>query len=221
MKKLITFLLYLLLAGLCACRQATPEPPESSATSMTSSSGTVTEATSISTIASSTRGISNEDTPYSDFLRKYIKERDGKVEHSYYTFHDIDGDGTEELLMGWAKDLERVYTIHNGIVVRQEPGLGGDYNPPVVLFNNGAIRSIINLDGPELQLFNYYRIEDGNLKLQIQLRAQPDYYKHYKNEEDTSGILITKAEFDRLQKELEGDGQEVELDWKPLAEFER
>jgi len=35
------------------------------------------------------------------------------------------------------------------------------------------------------------------------------------------GTPITKAEFDRVQKEFEGDGQTVELDWKPLAEYGR
>jgi hypothetical protein len=32
---------------------------------------------------------------------------------------------------------------------------------------------------------------------------------------------ITQAEFDRVQNEMEGDGQVVELDWKPLAEYGR
>jgi len=32
-------------------------------------------------------------------------------------------------------------------------------------------------------------------------------------------VSITKAEFDRVQKEMKGNGQMVEFDWKPLAEY--
>ncbi|MCL2299140.1 MAG: hypothetical protein FWC27_03210, partial [Firmicutes bacterium] len=42
-----------------------------------------------------------------------------------------------------------------------------------------------------------------------------------KDGQDDLPKVITKAEFDRLKNEFEGDGQTVELDWKPLAEYGR
>jgi len=160
-------------------------------------------------------------------IKSYYDDTPDLLKKRYYFLYDLDGNDTKELLLGqaWGEDiyLYAVYAIKNGIAVRQEeywydPQRG---NPPL-LYKNGIIR--VEADGDTM--LQYYRFEDGELKFQIMLID--DYSPvfdsgNYKRVDEKGGFskIITKAEFDRLQKEFEGDGQVIELDWKPLAEYGR
>lgn len=146
------------------------------------------------------------------------------LRYVYYVYYDIDGDGAEELLTGWGGCLERVYTIRNGVAVRQEQYFGdAESSIPPAVFRNGTIRSVITREGEGPYSYYYYRFVDGNLELQIELVDDIHYSKYHRigNGEVWPGTSITKEEFDQLKQEMEGDGHIVELDWKPLAEYGR
>ena len=74
-------------------------------------------------------------------------------------------------------------------------------------------------------------MENGELKYQLGL-VEEEFYggtlgdsfnSYYRiNPSNTSKrISIKKREYNRLKKQFEGDGQVVEIDWKPLAEYGR
>ena len=235
MKKLLFAGFCLLLAGLCACGKTVP--PGETTTTKELTMNTI-EATDVATEASTLtttkitnhveKTFKNEDDEKSYFA-KVLNNTDTPFDNtSYgrYAFYDIDGDGMKELLIGIAgQGLVMVYTIQNGVAVEQKEfyvDVASDSgHPPPVLFKNGAIRTGgENWEG--VLNYNYYRFEGGELKWQITLRN--DFGQYYRNKRDvdpSSGTPITKAEYDRLKKEIEGDGQVVELDWKPLAEYGR
>jgi len=169
----------------------------------------------------------NEKDPYSHIIKELndkLNDDDADVYHltQFYSLYDIDGNGTKELLISEGGNLLAVSTIQNGVAVWQEVfsfplGEGGRILPSLV-FRNGTIRTDNNVDG-ELD-YIYYRFEDGELNFKTLLSDR--FGSNYRMYVQFGPISpITKAEFDRLQKEFEGDGQLVELDWKPLAEYGR
>ena len=171
----------------------------------------------------------NEDDLYTDSIRDvvnaYMKEYyNNYFSGHYYSFYDINGDGIEELLLSTDgsndnKCLHTVFVIQDGVAVWQEQFAPYPYfSPPPILFKNGTIWSSSGIEEPFY--YSYYRFIGGELKFQTLLKD--DYGKYYRMHVQYGPIApITKEEFDRLQKEFEGDGQVVELDWKPLAEYGR
>jgi len=168
-----------------------------------------------------------EIKPYFEVIKSKIKMYDAYPEQlidQSYVLYDLDNNGTKELLLGlegWG--ITDVYTIQNDIAVRQEEFFVDPYGgAQPVLLKNGTIRKEWVHDGCQLNI-SYHCFEDGELKFQTSLRDDCDNWGsffHY-NPATKKETPITKAEFNRLQKELEGDGEVVELDWKPLAEYGR
>jgi hypothetical protein len=155
----------------------------------------------------------------------YLNDGDGYLITRYYAFYDIDGDGTKEFMLGadsgndgQSKPICEVYSIQNGSATRQNDyPLWMEFYPPTVLLKNGTIRKS---GTDEVGLCHlYYRLEDGELKLQKLLIDNTLGYGYFRREYGNKDIPITKAEFERLKAEMEGDGQIVKLDWKPLAEY--
>ena len=167
----------------------------------------------------------------------------------YYALYDIDGNGAKELLLGADPEgansrrdgimLINIYAIQNA-AVRQgqfhaDPTEAGE----VSLFRNGTIRSIRYYEVGTT--FSYFRFEAEELKFQTMLKDESEqlqawlagggdeneyfkssngiYFRYYPG--INKRVPITKEKFDRVRKEFEGDGQVVELDWKPLADYKR
>jgi len=145
----------------------------------------------------------------------------------HFTLYDINGDGTKEFLLGvewWGgMHLIAVYAIQNGVAVLQEDFTTSPTScAPALLFKNGSIKKDFDID----PIVHYYRFENGKLKFQTMLEdnCSPDFNRveyRRKDRKDEFSRVITKEEYDRVIKEFEGDGQVVELDWKPLAEYGR
>jgi len=198
MKKALIAVLCMLLAGLCACGAVIEIDP-------------------------------NEFAPYVDVVNERIKFFRSISDKSYdylptqyYTLYDIDGNGTKELLLGseeWgALVLIIIYAIQDGVAVEQRfrvMGEGGSAFPSL-LFENGVIR--VDSGDDSGRYIIYYCFENGAL---ICPTALVDRYGEYYLDDGWPGTPITKEEFDRVQREMEGDGQTVALDWKPLAEYGR
>ena len=167
----------------------------------------------------------DKNDPYSYVVKEHYRymKSDSFGRMYYYAFYDIDGNGTEELLLGidsgWGKSLYAIYTIKNGGAVQQKQYITDPVSdPPSLLFQNGTIRSDGNYDG--VLDFSYYCFENSELKFQTLLTNDyGSYYRLYVQYGPSKSI--TKEEFNRVKKEFEGDGQTVELDWKPLAEYGR
>lgn len=239
MKRISLALLCLLLVGLFACEQVKPKVTTTAPTTIqeVTSSETETETdASVSTTtitapentatakpptlsASNTEGLDdNEFKQYSRVIKKYIKDK--KTEIKYYALYNIN-DGKPVLLLGadgvYKRLLYRIYAIQNGNAVQQEL-FWSDIESPytAVLLSNCTIMRDGDNDGD--LIFSYYKFEDGELKVYRLKNCLGDYYWSIPEVEDPP---ITKEEFDRAQKEFEGDGQVVEIDWKPLAEFGR
>jgi len=206
MKKLFIAILLLLFVSLCACGQAT----------------------------------SKEFAPYNSILRKhYISSKLWGVHYDgvkYYVLYDLNKDGAKELILGAEQGAEigvlDIYTIHNNKAVFQDITIWNRRSPPPLLFENGTIKFVDN----EMNWISYYRFEDGELKLQICLFDNVAYQQwlslggwedenRYLNsiidpfDPEKEDMPLAKEEFEQLQKDMEGNGQVVELDWKPLAKY--
>ncbi|MCL2299096.1 MAG: hypothetical protein FWC27_02980, partial [Firmicutes bacterium] len=216
--------LLVLLMGLCAHGVVTPEWETTPHPTRT------TEPTTESTVTIT----ADKDDPLSYVVEEYLEmyneilnDNNQYMLPHYYFLYDVDDNGTKELLIGmewWDQiSLYVVYTIQNGEAVlqkgfRPDPMSGG----PAMLFKNGTIRSVDEWG----YIIAYHRFEDGELRWQTTLidnyDPQFDIGQYYcVDVPDDPQKTITKAEFDRVRNEFEGDGQVVELDWKPLAEYGR
>ena len=151
------------------------------------------------------------------------------IEHYSYAFYDVDSNGINEFLLGYDDQRPiRVYTILSGVAAEivqltaDFDGFGAN-----IFFENGTIKR--SSADEFATYYSYYRLEAGELAFQGGLidenGTNPEdgslvkaYYRHYP---DGTVETITKEEFDRVKAEFEGDGQEVELDWKPLKEYRR
>lgn len=199
MKRVLVILLCLLLMILGACG---PTPPKET-----------------------TKTIESESIPHFDILKPYYDyvNNDPNSIPYYYFLYDIDNNGTDELLIGVGYPasicIESVYAVRDGVMVPQEKFFvyGGDLNIcPSLIYNNGTVRVD---DNEGIQTFAYYQFEDGVLMLQTILFVDSYMDEYYRREYGNIDIPLTKEEFDLVQKEYEGDGQVVELNWKPLAEY--
>jgi len=214
-KKAIIAILCALLASICACGQAAPEEV---------ATVTTTEATTEPATETTFEEFAIYAGIVQDYLEEYnelLNEENRFMDPHYYFLYDIDGNGTKELLVGmemWDQIyFYVVYTIIDGVMALQEEFTWNYFfGPPPVLFKNGTIRAISD-DGKN---YSYYRFENGALRLQVRLRKSSSGYKRTDGRSGDSR-KITIIGFKLAQKEFEGDGQVVEFDWKPLAEYGR
>ena len=229
MKKLFSaVLLCVLFAGISACEKT---PIVETATLLTSNpDATMEEISTEATEKSNTLGhfttvISSEDAPYSKFFEEAFGSHSIHMDTQCYTLYDIDGNGTKELLLGAndGKQLYEIYTIQNGVAVwLEEYRTRSEESLSFSLFDDGLIK--MEYQGEFDSGVQYFQFENGELKfktsLYLNFMADLDinrcYFRHDAGDEIKN---ITKEEFEQMPKEVEGDGQTVELDWRPLAEW--
>ena len=168
----------------------------------------------------------DKSDPYSYVIKEsYDHLNDGHEGYAslqFYSFYDVDSNGTKELLLG-AKEsygicIYAIYAIRNGVAVKQDQFFLISDELPSLLFKNGTIRSDHNDEGD--LYYCYYQFEKEKLKFQTTLiDYDGQHYRDNTYKGSSLGTPITKQEFERVKKEFEGNGQVVELDWKPLAEY--
>jgi len=214
-------------AGFCACRPA-EQPKETTVTITQKTNNNETIIETIIATTPTTKAKIGENDLYINVIDTYPDHLVDDYSHMgnrYFALYDVDGNGTKELFLGaeneWlGKYFDVIYTIRNGNTVWQEQFTVSGYQAYISpsVFKNGTIRTVHNNDGALSN--NYYRFENGELKFQTRLLNDLGEYFRFFAYQGTR-TPITKAEYDRVQKEFEGDGQVIELDWKPLAEYGR
>jgi len=144
----------------------------------------------------------------------------------YYAFYDIDGNGTDEMLLGTGRQsdyagLIGVYATQDGVAVQQPLPLNwcGDcmYSYPS-LRKDGTIWSVYDSWGNEDSSYSYYRFEDGQLKLKMKLilKHQTSLFRYFRN---NTFNPISWKKFERLRKDYWQEAELAEIDWKPLADY--
>jgi len=222
MKKIFFILLCLMLASLSACKHI--DLPKETITTAIAQTKFEYE--------------SKPDDPFSPVIEDAAVER-GIIWLDYYNLredyvlYDTDGNGTMALLLGWENpygQVKEIYTFQNGVIERKlsanDPGAE---ETMIKMLKTGYICTE-KLNG--MGTNGYYCFEDGQLKLVAGLgvddhgyfRVDPtgekrDYFFDFIP--DGTEVRVVEEEARRLAEGFWGDGQTVELDWKPLAEYGR
>jgi len=232
-KKLSNVLLCLLLVGLCACEKV---DSETTTTTQKETTTTTEQKTEYPTVNTTVKIETNPDDPYSFVVADVV---DGGIKwpmeefdwRDDYAFYDIVGSGTQALLLGIKNsngEVQEIYTIKDGIMERKL-STSGDPDRLLRIYKNGTIwANQLNGTGAK----GYYRLgEDGQLKLIMGLGV---YAKGGGYRVDPTGterdfffefipagteIPLNPDEYNSFGKELLGDREPAEFDWKPLAEY--
>jgi len=235
MKKQLLALLCLLPISLCSCEKAKPID-KSTATTTKKVAATTTQKVAVKSDMTTTKVATGESVlttealvtyaSYDEFLKETCDRLD--VEGSYlvtryYTFYDIDGDGVQEMLIGgetrYGIVIFSVYTMQNGVAVYQKD-LSiwmSEFDRERWLLTNGTIKTAgFDEYGSG---YGYYRVEDGELKRMAGIMIEGGEYMRSYTEGGYRKVAITKEEFEKVQKEMEGDGQVVQLNWLSLEDY--
>lgn len=163
---------------------------------------------------------------------------------NYYCFYDINGDGTDELLLGcytpvydvesgksvFAFVNDSIYTIKDGEVktILDRGGMTKEYFEERTIYTNGIIRT--KHDYPYEPSYSYIRIEDGEAKSVLDIEyderweiyyAPPKYIGWFYENDTRREEILTVDEFVQIKEEAEKGLVPVELDWRPLEEYAR
>ena len=196
--------------------------------------------------------------PYSAFIKKSCEEkaevwkrcaeRDGNTTRNfyshitsqddfYYFLYDINGDDTDELLLGSFRKtgeptesptplvkivITNVCTIKNGEVVildDQRRWTNEEFIWDRILMSNG----IIVTKWGEKDTPNYYIIDYENGKLVRKcyiFKESPDsgFYK-VTNDDTFETQKISMSEYESIYNDLCGDAKKVDIDWKRIDEY--
>lgn len=163
---------------------------------------------------------------------------------NYYCFYDINGDGTDELLLGcytpvydvesgksvFAFVNDSIYTIKDGEVktILDRGGMTKQYFEERTIYTNGIIRT--KHDYPYEPSYSYIRIEDGEAKRVLDIEyderweiyyTPPKYIGWFYENGTRREEILTVDEFVQIKEEAEKGLVPVELDWRPLEEYAR
>ena len=243
MKRLFAILLCMIFVLLTAC--GTPTEDERAETVTVHTKMKARQDTS--NIVETVRIKTDPSDPYSYYIKdkyekiyaaqikkgsEYFLDFDKYAGDPYYFIYDINGDGTDEMIMGdWIRTtidvddadppkkvlISNVYTVKDGEVVKLSGGFWweDDYIWNRVLLTNGVIQTT---DGHEdYPNYSFMAIENGELKLKCRIQyTSGGYFRIYDTQEKE---VITKEEFESLRDESIGDATPVEIEWKRIDEY--
>ena len=183
----------------------------------------------------------SKDDPYSYVIDGWISwykdaGPDFDSEMDRYALYDINGDGTDELILGsidvlggvdiydfgvaveptYGILIDSIYTISDGKCVEADklPIRGDAYQ--TILFDNGLIKVVCCT--PRNPWIYYYKMVGDNFE-----KVGDSIFKHYDGEcfffKDSVENPITEEEFNRRIAEIEGGAHPVELEWKHLQDY--
>ena len=153
-----------------------------------------------------------------------------QMRYTYYSFYDLNGDGTDEMLLGeWIKVgkyteeynppraqlLSGICAIVDGKAEFFKGNESWDFefiNDRVLLSNNLIMTKYGNIREPS---YSFYAFDGKNFQIKYSLfHSMPDdtYY-------DTVYNVISKDEYYRQLDEILGDATPVELEWKRIDQY--
>ena len=175
----------------------------------------------------------------SDLLEWYKQAGSNFVsEFERYSLYDINGDGTDELILGdigvlggtsvyeehegvsaeftYGLLINSVYTIQNGKAVEANRLIISENAYQTILFDSGMIKVLYQT--PRNPQITYYKMIGDNFEmvggnLDKDFDGECYYYEKDKEEE------ITEEEFNRRIAEIEDGAHPVELEWKHLQDY--
>jgi len=232
MKKVFIIAL-VLIVGLCACGRTTPS--EETTTAKEKTTWIIAESGKINTTEEKTAWIAADmDTAFSSVIEDVLSRPNGYDTLDDFVLYDANGEGAKALLVGvknYNGYIDEIFTFQNG-AAEQVLSVAYDTGDTYILpLKTGVIKT----GSFGVSTNSYYRFDaEGQLKLIVKLDSYGDKrglfrvnptgedkdYDFYFIPDGTE-VRITQEEYERLHEQLEGDGQVVELDWKPLAEYGR
>ncbi len=245
MKKAITLLVCLLIVFLSSCGDADIINETTSLTTQNITDNSTQPVTDVTKVHSNVEAVTVEiktspDDPYSytvkdtydEIIDFYVKYPNLDFEcETYYFIYDIDGNGTEELLIGrphmvgypaygpydFEIMLDKLYTIKDGVVVEQDImdwwSVMCIYERTV--FDNGLIRYVGG--GTNSLDYFYLKFADGEMKIQESLEHYGGEKHFIATQEMIDGIKsVESAAYKELEFHNKSEQKEITAE-----EFER
>ncbi|MCR4616341.1 MAG: hypothetical protein K5756_09365 [Clostridiales bacterium] len=258
MKKTLSIFLLLIIMLCTACGKGAVTDPTTGTTAVTTATKTTSSTEETTTVPKveglfphsvvtdrepySAVDIANDPKdPYSAVIKEYYQyvldsSSDAKdmLDSAKYALYDIDGDGTNELLLSMPQYLykenkrtmflEHIFAVKDGVAYEVQPpkdnysdwkylgGLGVDNRE---ILSNGLIR--ITRD----QNVCCFKYENGELTFVKELVVEDGKFKHVYPAQDGAQEMkeVSKKEFNALKTEVEDGAKAVNIDWKPLESY--
>ena len=229
MKKIFIVAL-VFLVGFCSCGRATL--PAETTTEKDNYATTSKKSTTVN--EKPTWIAADANTAFSSIVEDVLSRPNGYDMLNDFVLYDTDDEDIPALLVGVENPfsyVSEIFTFQNGAaeqVLSVDYDTGDTYICPL---KTGVIKT----GSFGVSTNSYYRLDEkGQLKLIVKLDSYGDERGLFRvNPTDSENdfdfyfipdgteVRISQEEYERLQKEMEGDGKTVDLDWKPLAEYGR
>ena len=159
-------------------------------------------------------------------------------EFERYSLYDINGDGTDELILGdigvlggtsvheehegvtaeftYGLLINSVYTIQNGKAVEAKRLIISENAYQTMLLDNGMIKILYQT--PRNPQITYYKMTGDNFEMvggNLDKNFDGECYYYEKDKEEK----ISEEEFNRRISEIEDGAHPVELEWKHLQDY--
>ena len=159
-------------------------------------------------------------------------------EFERYSLYDINGDGTDELILGdigvlggtsvyeehegiraeftYGLLINSVYTIQNGKAVEANRLIISENAYQTILLDNGMIKILYQT--PRNPQITYYKMTGDNFEMvggNLDKNFDGECYYYEKDKEEK----ISEEEFNRRIAEIEDGAHPVELEWKHLQDY--
>lgn len=246
MRNFLTLFLCVVFVSLCSCTNRQNSDVTTSTTNKPSTATIQQTETTTQTEYTTTAIKTSPDDPYSYIIKETYDHVIYNYENPkftslndtyYYCLYDIDGNGSDELLLGekyvigGIQNVEsgepyeegvtffHIYTNLDGVAVEQDirPWWCAETLIERSILSNGLLRASGRIKNPS---YCYFDFIDGKLEYRESLSTTGDEYRHlYIKDGEKIEEKISKFEFDHLHAEIENGAKPIEINWKRIDEY--
>ena len=257
MKQIKATIIVIAMIFLCGCTGGKSESNTTEATTSTTLANEVTTSDNRFTTSAKPFYTKEIETiasdPYSDFIKQKCiavkkdwdsansKERERGFEKfvkafddMYYFLYDINGDGTNELLLGsWhrlgndidASDstmkicISSIYTLKNGKIIKIDSGNWWvqDLIQDRILYSNGKI--VDTFGYKDIPSYFILSLKDDKLTVESYVMHTEKGYSKIVDYEKWEDKEISQKEYYSIFNQFCGDAKKVDIDWKRIDEY--